>query len=228
MDARRIGCKLTKPCTESVLQRRQGVKGWVRQSLLAPLFPNMLGRVELRTARRLGQQPNVLRDRQPLGYVPARTVEEHDDKVACKLLGDMGQEQAHHFRVGHGQDQGGQASQRGTHGGKHVDKLPYYLTGHGGPHWLGSPAPTRMVDPTKAAFILGHDQHRTDVLRGACLEDASYRAGEVFLKASCSTALLFGWRGLGTTLRHWCRLRTRYTVVFATGWPTACSRAGLT
>jgi len=148
--------------------------------------------------------------------MPARAVHEHDDEEIRAFWGYMSEEQAHHLGIGRWQDQGGQAPPLRTHRGKHIDKLPHDLAGHGGPDRLGCPTPPGIIDPSKAPFILGHDHNRARVPSVSLLEESLDLLGEVFLNASCSAALACGWRGRGTTLRHRWRLRTRYTVVLAT------------
>src|SRR5919109_1428118 len=76
-DAVGIGSELGEACAERVLQSIKGRERLVGQGLLPQFFPDMLGWIEFRTAGRLGQQPDVLRNRQPLGRMPARAVHEH-------------------------------------------------------------------------------------------------------------------------------------------------------
>src|SRR5437763_14457403 len=157
----------------------------------------------------------------------ARAVHEHDDEEIREFLGYMSEEQAHHLGIGRWQDQGGQAPPLRTHREKHIANRPHDLAGHGGPDRLGCPTPPGIIDPSKAPFILGHDHNRARVPSVSLLEESLDLRGEAFLNASCSAALACGWRGRGTTLRHRWRLRTRYTVVLATCWPTTVSNAAL-
>src|SRR5947208_5929717 len=148
--------------------------------------------------------------------MPARAVHEHDDEEIREFLGYMSEEQAHHLGIGRWQDQGGQAPPLRTHRGKHIDKLPHDLAGHGGPDRLGCPTPPGIIDPSKAPFILGHDHNRARVPSVSLLEEdrKSTRLNSIHQTSSYAVFCLKNSRG--TTLRHRWRLRTRYTVVLAT------------
>jgi hypothetical protein len=147
---------------------------------------------------------------QPLGPVPAGSVQNHQDEFIGMALGDLSEKHSQRFGVHRRQYERVQHSILRTDRCLRLLVLAHDLDGNRGSHARRCPAPVWLTDAAKARFLLKHQPHRAtfESLLFYFLLD---QRRELFLNSSWVAASAFGCWGRGWILRQPCRCRARYT-----------------
>ena len=170
------------------------VEDAVREGVLAQVFPDVLGRVQLGGIGRQADGSDVLRQLEGGAGVPTGAVEDKRGMSARgDGAGDLLEMQAHRFGVGVGHHQGGAGGALGTDGAEDVGPIVAAVARRPRARADAGPDAGQRAFLADPGLVLEPDLQRLVAGRGR--QGVAYDVGEVFLKASCAASSACGWRG---------------------------------
>lgn len=135
-----------------------GLEDAIGQPVLADELPDILDRIELRGARRQGEDSDIGRNDQFVGGVPSRLIHHEYGMGAGRYLGgDFLQVPLHGLGIAAGQDEGGTDASLGTDGAEDVDRLGALVLERDGTRAASSPASRDLVLLSDPGFVLPPD-----------------------------------------------------------------------
>jgi len=166
---------------ERVLQLIEGGKNPIGESL-AQMAEDLLGGVQFWAVGRQIERMHVLWPAHLSTAMTARTVQHDSDRTLSQLLAQMLQEDLQALAFHSRQQEKDACACGGFHRCIEPQPLVFVLHDPGRTLPQRTPAPAQPGDQAKAPFIHGHE-----ALEPCWL----YQAAEVFLKATCCSALAF-------------------------------------
>ena len=137
---------------------------------------------------------DIVRDDERVSAMPAGAVEhEHGMSAGRDGAGDLGEVVVHRAGVGEGHDEARGHATLGTDRAEDVGPLVAGVARRARSRAALRPEPGERALLADPRLVLEPDLER--FARRGLGDRGGYRLGEVFLKASCASGSVFGWRG---------------------------------
>jgi hypothetical protein len=124
--------------------------------------------------------------------MPSGSVHSHHNTRGRQFCSHVREQERHPLAIGIGHNQGADMASVRADGGKDIEGFPDHVPGHDRAERLRSPPSSQGMHEPKPAFIFGHDQNGTRIVRRAGSQHLLDSDWEVFFNVSCAASHVQG------------------------------------
>lgn len=166
---------------------RKRVNMMIGRFIFAQILPQMLGGIECRTPRQLGQEAHGCRHGAFVPQMPSGAVHQHHNTIVGKLCSHLGKKPGHHGAIDIREKSGGDMASLGADGGQDIEGFTDHLPGDNGAERCGRPPSSQGIHESTPSCIFGHDDDRTRLSSRTCFQLFLDEDGKVFFNGACAS-----------------------------------------